>query len=189
MNSIIFILLSLSFLWALYALIPAIILKRYVTYTSPVIHELVRVSGVRVRVVIKRDASVNAFSLPNNVIVITEGLANQGQDNLRSALAHEVGHLKGFHHVKTFLLLTCLTGISIFLIMNVNIIVGIVLMLIGIIIMRYTSRLFEFWADKYAVSLVGKSQYIQLLTLNMDPKERSTMFSTHPTIMNRLKKI
>ncbi|WP_238026694.1 M48 family metalloprotease [Metallosphaera javensis (ex Hofmann et al. 2022)] len=188
MSLIIFIPVCLSVLTSLYFLMPAVFLKRFRSLEDPTLNELRLRTGIRFSLKVKEDPLVNAFSLPNNVIVVTSGLVNEGVDNLRSAIAHELGHLRGKHHLKTFLSLLGITVASLYL-LNLDVMLGLALMFAGIVVVRYISRHFEYLADKYAIELVGRDEYIRLLALHVNPGEKQSLLSTHPTVLNRLKKI
>ncbi|ABP94372.1 MULTISPECIES: M48 family metalloprotease [Metallosphaera] len=185
---IIFILVCLSVLTGLYFSVPAISLKRYREINGESLTDLKLRTGLEFSVRVKEDPLVNALSLPNNVIVVTSGLVKEGTESLTSAIAHELGHLQGRHHLKTFILLLGITSISIYL-LDVDVVLGLGLMLIGIVLVRYVSRHFEYSADRFAAELVGRERYTRLLALHMNPREKSSPLSTHPTVLNRLKKI
>ncbi|MEM3946697.1 MAG: M48 family metallopeptidase [Metallosphaera sp.] len=171
-----------------YIIIPAIMVKRYHDLDSISINQLEEKSGVKIKVKVNSDDSVNAFSLPNKVVIVTRALLNNEND-LQAALAHEIGHIKGKHHIKTFLMLIGLTIISIYVILDYNLLLGIGTVLLEIIISKFVSRYFEYSADRYAVTLVGRDQYLKLLTSYGNLEEKSSIFSTHPAVINRLKKI
>ncbi|QKR00015.1 M48 family metalloprotease [Metallosphaera tengchongensis] len=189
MDMIIFTVLPPLIILLFYVTSPLLLTRKYKGVNNRLIDELSALSNTDVKVKLKDDPEVNAISYPNGVVVVTLGLLQAGDEYLRAALAHEIGHIRGRHSLKTLLLTLALVTLSIFLLTNVSLALGLTLTIGSILLLRYVSRMFEYSADSFAARLVGEASYTSLLLRYMNPNEKSWILSSHPTIYNRLKRI
>ncbi|MBW9140707.1 MAG: M48 family metalloprotease [Candidatus Aramenus sp.] len=178
-------LLSLSLIYAIYFAVSTLVSKRYPEVRVEGIEEIRRRSGVNFKLKLKDDSRVNAFSLVNNVIVVTSSLLQLKDEEVLAAIAHEVGHLKMRHHLKS-LAITSAVVLSFFLLLG-SLPLALSVSLLGIVIQRYFSRRFEVEADKFASELVDKHSLIALIMNYGDTS--SSFLSTHPSSVARIKKI
>ncbi|MCI2414239.1 MAG: M48 family metalloprotease [Candidatus Aramenus sp.] len=185
MSYLTFGLLSLSLIYVVYFAVSALVSKRHPEVRVEGVDEIRRMSGVNFKLKLKEDPRVNAFSLVNNVIVVTSSLLHLKEEEILAAIAHEVGHLKMRHHLKSLAIISAVV-LSFFLLLG-SLPLALAVSLLGIVIQRYLSRQFEVEADKFASGLVDKHS---LITLIMNYGETSSSFlSTHPSSVARIKKI
>ncbi|AWR97512.1 M48 family metalloprotease [Acidianus sulfidivorans JP7] len=177
MNLITFALLSIAFIDIVYFALPY-----FMKYDK--IIEL-SFSNLRIPVKIRNANYVNAFSLYNGSIILTSASLNLDNEEIYAMIAHELGHIRMHHHIKMLLLINILVFIMFININNIFVFIPIAISLI--LLQRYISRFFELQADSYAAKLVSKKALYNLIIKYGENK--SSILSTHPSALTRIKKI
>ncbi len=185
MNYFTFGLLSLSLIWSIYFAVPLIISRKYPEVEVSGLDDIRRTAGVNFRLKLKEDPRVNAFSLVNNVVVITSSALQLSEGEVLAAIAHEVGHLKMRHHLKGLAIVSVIV-MAFFLLLN-SIPLALAVSLLGVAIQRFFSRRFEIQADRFAARLVDRQSIINLIANYGEAT--SSFLSTHPSSITRIRKI
>lgn len=151
--------------------------------------------------------TINAFSAPDGYVFITRGLYDQaGSDDILAAiLSHEIAHITNRHALKIVSRAEFLAGASAFAAKRseeVRRVQG-QLSQFDLGIEQITKTLFEKGFDpttEYAADLDGRELAVTtgyapgglrvvLLNLQSQGENRKTMFSTHPPLAERLKRL
>lgn len=120
-----------------------------------------------------------------NYISVNKNYIMNSIENTLSVIGHELGHIKGKHTlIKT--LYTIIIFPSLVLIDNIEIFM--ISVFIYIIAELYVSRIMEFLADDNSVKMFGKDNMINLFC-NMKESSGYEFFSTHPLLINRIRRI
>ncbi|EZQ10896.1 MULTISPECIES: M48 family metalloprotease [Acidianus] len=175
MNTFILLSLVLIAVDVIYLAIPFILTRKLKVIEIPT-----NFGNVKVKVMERNE--VNAFSFYNGELIITSGMLNLPLEDISAAIAHEIGHIKLLHHLKTLLFINIMLAISLYFFGTPYILI--IVSIIMILLQRFLSRLFEIQADSFAGSLVGKENVIDLI---MKFGERKAgLLSTHPSALVRV---
>lgn len=131
----------------------------------------------------------NFMYILSNKIKISYGCLSSITDScLITSIYHETGHRKNLFKI---LLLSILFTIFIsVLLILLPFVFYPILLFFSYLVYCWIARIGEFWADRYAYSIVSKSDMLEFYySLNHDCNSLFYLFRYHPSIKRRIKKL
>jgi len=141
----------------------------------------------------------NAFAFPSGDIVLMDDLVELSEhpDEINAVLAHEIGHVEHRHGLQMALNNSVIVGIFTMMTGDFGALSGMAGALPVILIENGYSRRFEYEADAFARDLMIQheieiehfTRFLERLTDNYDPGPGFHYLSTHPTTIERVRRL
>ena len=142
----------------------------------------------------------NAFAVPGGTIIVTDGLVRSlsKSTELAAVIAHEIGHQRRHHVLRSILQSSVVVVIVAFLTGDVSSATGVVLGVPAFLLQNHYSREFENEADTYAFDILKQQnsspEWFAMALTNLDASGSQTdaepsfaaYLSTHPATTERI---
>ena len=141
-------------------------------------------------------AGPNAFALPSGIVVVTDELVEiaEHDDEIAAVLAHEVGHVRNRHALRSLLQNSVVAGVIVVVTGDASFLSGIVAKIPSLLVSAAYSREFELEADSVArdylrIKNIPLRRFADIIirldtASGMDP-EKTSLLSTHPGAKER----
>lgn len=141
----------------------------------------------------------NAFALPSGIIVVTDGMVGlaKNDEQLVSVFAHEIGHVKYRHGLRTVLQGSAIVLIVTWVTGDLSSTSALSAALPVKLIEAKYSRTFETEADEFArefltdlkIPLYHFAEILKALAEQNSPDDEFTFLSSHPTMKQRIERL